>query len=143
MKCARELMNVAEVAKIAEAERTAQIIANAKKTAARYMEEEIAPSLEWHAERGEYPCTNRLLGFTEVDNVPMVAPLKKTAIQYAKSCRRTSYEVDKSRAFLLSHLEEYLERYCFRLHQEVGYYYSFNLGQQRGVRIYITPKPEC
>jgi len=143
MKCARELMNVAEVAKIAEAERTAQIIANSKKAAARYMEEEIAPSLEWHAERGEYPCTNRLLGFTKIGNVCMVAPLKKTAIQYAKSCRRTSYEVDKNRAFLLSHLEEYLERYCFGLHQEVGYYYCFNLGQQRGVRIYISPKPEC
>lgn len=145
MKCARELMMTAEVARVAEAERVAHILANSRKSAARYAEEELAPTLERRAERGGEPRTNRLLGYTaiKVSNMWMVAPLKETPEQYAKSCRRTSYDVDESKAFLLSHLMEYLEQYCYGVNREPDYYYRYNSGRQTGVRIYVSPMPEC
>ena len=145
MKCARELMNTVETAEIRRIKREAQIAANSRQAAARYAEEVIAPSLEYVAKHYNHVGTNRLLGFTNirVDGVWMVAPLKETSEQYAKSCHRTSYDVDESRAFLLSHLVEYLEQYCYKVRRETDYYFRYNWGRQTGVRIYVIPKPEC
>lgn len=147
MKCARELMNVAEAAKTAQTNRIARIIANSKKNAARYVEEEIAPTLERKAKDGDVLSTTDVLGFTSlyVDNIALVAPIYRTKDQYAPSCRKTSYAPDENKAFLLSHLKEYLEQFCFSVTKSSfrDGFYTYGEGWQEGVRIYINANPEC
>ena len=149
MKCAKEIIEIAEVA-IYERERERRIeeekrqrkMMEAKTNAIRYCEEIISNELEEAAKNCETSITIRL-GEYQYGANKFATRLYPTKTQYKGST--LSLRADEDYLISLSALKDYLNQHCYKvtIRESLCAYYRYGFGSQLGYEVEITCDPQC